>query len=167
MMCAESPKPYSPIRCASPAARSVGHAVLGVTPVEVVAGEARVHAQVLEAAAAEAAGLVDVTKPGNANALARLEAVRALPGFLDVAYDHVPDYQRQFWRVQLAAHDVQVGAADGTDRDLDEDLALNRDGNWHVFEAERLVRRSKPHRPHGAPIPTLPGKQGRGIPTTR
>jgi len=50
----------------------------------VKAGEARVHAQVLETPAAEAAGFVDRREPGNADALTRLEPVGAIPGALDM-----------------------------------------------------------------------------------
>src|ERR1700737_3774669 len=46
----------------------VGDAILSVAAIDVIAGEARVHAQVLETTAAKAAGLVDRREPGNANA---------------------------------------------------------------------------------------------------
>src|SRR2546423_13352255 len=58
----------------------VGDAKLGIAAVDVITGEARVHAKVLETAAAESAALVDGAEPGNANSLTNRISVRAGPG---------------------------------------------------------------------------------------
>src|SRR5437879_8704160 len=101
----------------------VGNAELGIAPVDVIAGEARVDAKVLEPSAAEAAGFVDVAKPGDAEAVTARKSLGALAGRLDPTDDHVADHERELGLAQLAVHDVEVRAAHGADRDTDEDLA--------------------------------------------
>src|SRR5712691_2625462 len=126
----------------------VGDAILGIAAIDVIAGEARVHAKVLESAAAEAAGLVDGAEPRNADALTGPKPVCAVTGALDSPHDHVADHERQLGLAQLTAHDVEVGAANRADRDPDQDLTLTRRGDGQVFEAKGFLRRAKLHRLH-------------------
>src|SRR5207244_9965838 len=126
----------------------VGDAKLGIAAVEVIAGEARVDAKVLETSAAEAAGLVDVAKPGDADAITSRKPLRALAGRLDPADDHVADHERELGLGQFTVHDVEVGAANRTDRDADEDLAAARRRDGQLHEAKGFLRRAKLHRPH-------------------
>ena len=126
----------------------VGDAKLGIAAVDVIAGEARVDAKVLETAAAESAGLVDVAKPGDADAVTSRKPLRALARRLDPTNDHMADHEREFGLGQFAVHDVEVGAANRAGRDTNQDLTASRHGNGQLHEAKRLLRRAKLHRPH-------------------
>ena len=72
----------------------VGDAKLGIAAIDVIAGEAGAYAQVLEAAAAEAAGLVDEAEPGNADTFTGHTSVGARPGRMNLANNHVADHER-------------------------------------------------------------------------
>src|SRR5207245_2856516 len=121
----------------------VGHAKLGITPVDVIAGEARLDAKVLETAAAESAALVDRAKPGDPDAVTVREPLRALARCLQPTDDHVADHEREFGLVQFTVHDVEVGAAHRTDRDTDEDLAATRRRVGQLHGAKGFLRRAK------------------------
>src|SRR5205807_1864682 len=124
------------------------HAELGIAPVNVIAGEPRVDAKVLEPAAAEAAGLIDRAEPGNAEAVTARKPLRALARGLDPTDDHVADHARELGLTQLAVHDVEGRATNGADRDTDQDLAPSRRRDGQLHEAKRFPRRAKLHRPH-------------------
>src|SRR5206468_12244061 len=102
----------------------IGDEVLGVAAIDVVAGEFRLQAEVLEAALAEAAGFVDEAEPGHADALFRRKAVRATAPLGDVAHHHVPNHQRQLRVDQLAIDDVQIGPAYSANRNPDQNLPV-------------------------------------------
>src|SRR5256714_15694329 len=87
----------------------VGHAKLGIAPVDVITGEARVDAKVLETAAAESAALVDRAKPGDPDAVTGREPLRALARCLHPTDDHVADHERELGFAQLTVDDVEVG----------------------------------------------------------
>src|SRR5205823_7696092 len=122
----------------------VGDAKLGIAAVDVIAGEARVHAKVLETAAAESAGLVDRAKPGDADAITSRKPLRALAGRLDPADDHVTDHERKLGFAQLTVDDVEVGATNRADRDTNQDLAASRHRGGQLHEAKGFPRRAKP-----------------------
>src|SRR5207302_9717165 len=126
----------------------VGDAKLGIAAVELIAGEARVDAKVLEAAAAEAAGLVDRAEPGNANADTGREPVRAFARGLDPTDDHVADHEWELGLFQLTVHDVEVGTANRAHRDTNQDLTASRLGDGQLHEAKGFLHRAKLHRPH-------------------
>jgi hypothetical protein len=101
----------------------VGDRQLGVTAVAVIAGELGLVAEVLAAGAAVAALAVGPAEPGDTDPGAGLESARALPRAGHGADDLVARHQRQLRLAQLAVEDVEVGAADATGADPDQDLA--------------------------------------------
>ena len=129
----------------------IGDEVLRIAAIEVIAGEFRLQAQVLETAPAEAAGFVNESEPGHADSLFRRKAVRAIAPPGDVANHHVPDDEWQLGVQQLAVDDVKIGAADGADGDLDQDLLRARAWDGQVFEAQRLSDGAEAHRLHAPP----------------
>ena len=107
----------------------VGDGVLGIAAVDLVAGEARVVAEILLAAAAIEARAVGRAEPRHADAVADGEALDARAERRDLADDLVAENERQLGMRQLAVDDVQIGAAHAAGRDLDEDLV--RPGHGH------------------------------------
>ena len=113
------------------------HRVLGEAAVHVPAGEQRVLAEVLAAAAAEAAGLVGLVQPRHADAVARGERRRARLAARrdelgaraerhDLADDLVAGHDGRAVRRQLALQDVQVGAAHAAGQHPQQHLARAR-----------------------------------------
>src|SRR2546427_354769 len=104
----------------------VGHRVLRVTAVEVVARKARPLAQVLARRAAEAALATRPAKPGHAHPVAGREAIDARTRFRHAAHDLVAEHEGQLGVRQLAIGNVEIGAAHATGTDLDQELAGSR-----------------------------------------
>ena len=101
----------------------VGDGVLGVAAVALIAGEARLRAEVLGAAPAEAAAPARPAEPGDADAVADRDIAHAVAERLDRADDLVAEDERQCRVGQLAVDDVQVGAADAAGPHPDQHLA--------------------------------------------
>jgi hypothetical protein len=57
--------------------------------------------------------------------------------------------QRQFRIGQLSVHDMEVGAADGTGMDADQDLLRSWRGHRDIGQAQRPARRIQDHSVHG------------------
>ena len=128
---------------------------LGVAAVNVVAGEPCPQTEVLAAREAVAALTVRPTEPGDADAVAFPEAIRAVSP-RDHRSDHlVPRDERQLGTVELPVDDVEVGAAHPARVDADQHIAVT----WHrLRDLGRLERRSRgleDHRTHVSK-PTLP-----------
>src|SRR5262249_58419005 len=68
----------------------IGHGVLGVAPVALVAGEAGIGTEILRPAAAEAAATAGPAEPGHSDAIADVHPRDAGPGLLDGPPDLVP-----------------------------------------------------------------------------
>jgi hypothetical protein len=100
----------------------VGDGVLGVTAVDLVAGEAGVRTEVLAARAAVRASAARPAEPRHAHAVARREALDALALADDGADDLVAEDERQPGVGQLAVGHVQIRAADATGVDPDQHL---------------------------------------------
>ena len=88
------------------AERFIRDGELRVTAVNIVAGEARVLAQILAAAAAVAARGVNPTEPRNSHAIADSEAVSARATRPDDADDLVSQDQGKFGPREFAVVDV-------------------------------------------------------------
>jgi hypothetical protein len=135
----------------------VGDDQLGVAAVPVVARELRPVAEVLAARAAEAALAVGPAEPGHPHPLAGSEALAAFEHARD---DLVSRHERELRPVELAVHDVQVGAADAACDDLEERVARTRLGNGEVGRPERAARGIEDHGAHW-------GKATRGVASLR
>jgi hypothetical protein len=107
--------------------------VLRVAAVQVVAGEARLVAEVLGAGPAEAAGPVGRAHPGDAHALSRAAALD------DLADDLVAGNDRIAARRELSGDDVQVGAADAAGTDLEPHLAGGERRQRGALEHQRVL----------------------------
>ena len=128
----------------------VGHGVLGVAAVEVVAGEACVGAEVLAARPAEAAGAAGPPQPGNADPRAGVEARDVGAEGDDFAHDLMAEHERELGVGQLAVDDVQVGAAHAARRDPQQHLVRSGNGHRQARFAQRPPRGVEEHRAHGA-----------------
>ena len=118
----------------------VGHRVLGVAAVAVVAGEACAVAEVLPARAAVAAVAVGPAQPGTPRRGRRREALAAAHHAPD---DLVAEHQRQLGSVELAVDDVQVGAAHAAGGHLEQHLPGPARSVGQVAAAARSGRRRR------------------------
>src|SRR5205807_7403890 len=105
------------------AVAGVGHRVIRVAAVDLVAREPRPLAQVLARGAAEAALAARPAKPRHAHPVAGREAIDARTRFRDGAHDLVAEHQGQLGVRQLAVGDVEIGAAHPARPNLDQELA--------------------------------------------
>ena len=128
------------------------HGVLGEAAVHVPAGEARLEAEVLVAARAEAARAAGAVQPGDPDAIAGAPRRDARPAARDAADHLMTGHDLRALRRELALDDVQVGAADAAHLDAHQHLAGPRLGHGAFDERERtrrdVARRAQPHRPH-------------------
>jgi hypothetical protein len=97
--------------------------LLGEAAVFVVSREARVLAEVLVAALAVRAGLAGLVQPGEADAVAFLEALGVFPGSCDAADDLVTRHDGQDGERDLPLADMDVGAAEPAALDVDHDFS--------------------------------------------
>ena len=117
----------------------MGHRILGVTAVDVVAGKAGAVAEIFLAAQAEVTVAAGFSQPGHAHHLAD-QAVRHRAAHLHhLADDLVPRHQRQFGFSQVAIHHVQVGATYRAAADSDQHLLIAGRGYGDVVELQRLA----------------------------
>ena len=118
----------------------VDHGQLGVAAVVVPAGEARLEAEVLVAAEAEAARAVGAAQPGDADPLAHREPLGAGPAPVDPAHDLVAGHDVAAMGGQVALDHVQVGPAHAAGADPDPDLARSGLGIGPLAEHQRRAR---------------------------
>src|SRR5207248_8189452 len=104
----------------------VGDGQLGIAPIDLIAGEAGLIAEVLISAPAVFTSPASPAEPGHPDPVADLEAVDPGSGLGHRADDLVTGHQRQLRPRQLAVENVQIGATHGAGVDLD--LHLSRAG---------------------------------------
>jgi hypothetical protein len=129
----------------------VGNRKLRVAAVQVVAGEAGAQAEVLAAAAAEAAVAVRPAEPGDADALAGLELHPFTRGVHD-SDDLMAEDERQLRFGQLAVDDVQVGPADAAGLDANANLAVPGLGVRQLHLLQRPAGNVEHQRTHGTRV---------------
>jgi hypothetical protein len=111
--------------------------VFGIAAVDGVAREGGVVAEILAALAAEEAGSVGATEPGDAGPRAWFPAGTSLPKLLDAPDDLVARGDGSVQRRQFSGGDVQVGAADAAGFDAEQDFAGAWLGNGQVLHRQR------------------------------
>ena len=126
----------------------VGDSRAGIAAIDLVAGEARVIAEVLLATPAIEARAVGPAEPRHADAVADGEALRALAEARHPAHDLMPEDEGQFGLRKLAVENVEIGAAHAASRNLDEDLAGSGCRDFHFRGPKRLPGRVQHHRLH-------------------
>ena len=126
----------------------VGDRVLGVAAVQLVAGEARLRAEILVAATAEAAVAARPAEPRHADPVALAQGVDVGSRALHRGDDLVPEDERELRRRQLAVDDVQVGAADAARPDPQQHLARRDGGDRQIGRPQGAARRVEHHRAH-------------------
>ena len=119
----------------------VRHGVLGIAPVQGVAGEAWMVAEVLPALAAVAADPAGVAQPRHPDAVADPEFFHPRPHGGHRAGNLMTEDQGQFGLGQLPVHDMQIGAADPAGPHPDEHLLRAGPGNQDFLRPKRLPRR--------------------------
>jgi hypothetical protein len=130
------------------AAARVGDRELGVPAVELIAGEARLGAEVLAPGRAEAAGAVGPPEPRDPDAVALAHRVHVVAGRLDHADHLVAEHERQLRVGKLAVHDVQVRAADRARADANSHLAGTGVRVRNLSRVKRAPRLVEQHRAH-------------------
>jgi hypothetical protein len=126
----------------------VGHRVAGIAAVDLIAGEARIVAEILLARAAIGASAVGPAEPGHTDAVADCQLRHALAERFDAADDLMPEHERQLGLVELAVENVQVGTAYAAGRHLDQDLPAPWLGHCDFGVLEWCAGALKQHRLH-------------------
>ena len=142
----------------------VGDHGFGEAAVEVVAGEARLRAQVLPAGQAEPARAASPAEPRHADALPGREPLRSRARRVHDTHDLVAGHDRPAEVGQLAVDDVQVGAAHAARADAQPHLAGPGLGPRPFDETQRLARSVEDERSHRAAPPAVTGASGRPRP---
>jgi hypothetical protein len=115
-----------------------GH-IFGVAPVDGVAGEQRIFAEVLALAQACLARATGAMQPGDSNTRSQRIPARSLSCRHDCADHLMPgDDLRQFGS-KLAFHHMQVSAADAAGVDLDQHFIILRFRHRNVAPHERMA----------------------------
>ena len=135
----------------------IGQRLLGEAAIDRVAREARAVAEVLAAAAAEAAAAAGPAEPGNAHTLPQAEACDAAAKLQHRTDDLMAEHQWEFRLGELAVDDVQVGAADPTDVNLQRQLALTGLTVRKIGFLQGSPDAVEHHRTHRDPRPSSPG----------
>ena len=137
--------PRAEERCGRHVVETVGQEVgvglvdegeLGVAPVDVPAGEARVEAEVLPAGGAEATAPAGVGEPRDADALSLPPAGATRPDRVDGADHLVAGRHQVAVRRQVALGQMQVGPAHPAGEDPEADLPGSRLGH-RPFESDQ------------------------------
>src|ERR1700730_5923772 len=116
----------------------VGNGELGVTAIDVVAGEARVVAKILAVRSTINAFAIRPAQPRNPDAVADREIFDALAGLLDAPDNLMSQNQRQLRVGQFAIDNMKIGPANGAGVNPDKQLACLRLWFWHVTGYERF-----------------------------
>jgi len=112
----------------------IGHSELGVTPVDGIASETRVIAQIFPTRAAISALTIGPAKPRNAYAVANFEfRIYFFSNPFDAGNDLVTWYERQLWIRQFTIGHVKVCPAHRARSDSHEQLSLGR--SWFPYVA--------------------------------
>jgi hypothetical protein len=111
--------------------------VLCVAPVDGVAGEDGIVAEILFAAAAEGAGAVGAADPGDADAHPR----GAVSGRTcdDLADNLMAGDEGPVDEGEIAFEDMEIGAAYSAGEDTEEEMAFGQDGAGNVFDLKGLI----------------------------
>jgi hypothetical protein len=111
--------------------------IFGVAAVDGIAGVGGMVAEILAVLAAEGTGAIDAAEPGDADALADTDRVDTDAEFFDARHDLMSRcYGITQW-LKFSCGDVEVGAADATGFDFEENLARAGLGDGQVFENQR------------------------------
>jgi hypothetical protein len=90
----------------------VGHGIIGIPTVAIIAGESRPITEVLTPAQAVAAGSTSPSEPGDTDPVTRAEALYLRSSLYDRAHDLVAQDERELGVGELTGRDVQIGSAD-------------------------------------------------------
>jgi hypothetical protein len=113
---------------------ALGHdGILGVSAIDVIAGERSQSAEILPSATAEFAASACGLKPGDADAIAFLHRAHAFPYLIGDAHCLVSGYDGSLRRREFAFHNVQVGPADAAD------LHAHANFTWTGFRRRNLL----------------------------
>ena len=125
--------------------------ILRVPTVIRVSGEAGGLTEVLATRNAVAAVAVGLSEPRYSNAVALLQARDLSPKTNGSADDLMARDYRHLRRRKISLHDVEVGAADSTSLDADDDVMRSRQRDRDLLEAQRgAVNRPLMVENHGA-----------------
>jgi hypothetical protein len=105
-------------------------------------------AEVFAAVQAVLTTLARAAQPRHADAIANRERLDRITASDDPPDDLVPEDERQLRTRQLAVEDVQVGAADATGADLDQEIVRARRRPLQFAQLQRLSRTIEHHRAH-------------------
>src|SRR5690606_23917313 len=114
----------------------VRNGVLRIAARQLVAGEARVRAQILAPGATVTAVPARAAEPRDADSVAGPKARGAVADGFDAADDLVTRHERQRGLRQLAVDDMQIRAADGARLDAQQHLARARRRHWQRAQLE-------------------------------
>ena len=126
----------------------VGDRVLGVAAVQLVAGEARLRAEILVAATAEAALAARPAEPRHADPVALAHGVDVASRPLHRGDDLVSEDERELRQRQIAVDDVQIGATDAARPDAQQHLARRDGGDGQIGRPQGAAGRVEQHRAH-------------------
>src|SRR5688572_10201690 len=122
--------------------------VFGISAVQVIAGKARVIAEILAAARAVGARAASAAEPGHADALTGCEALRFRYSLDYFADDLMSEDERKLVSRELAVGDVKVGAADATREHADQHLPRSRLRTHELGSNELGARAFEQHGAH-------------------
>ena len=108
-----------------------------------VAGEARVAAQILAPARAVLARAARVPEPRNADPIADVQMRHAVTYHVDEADDLMSGDDRDLNGRQVAVDDVEIGAADAARANADDHFAGQRNRNFAITQLERPAARRR------------------------
>lgn len=132
----------------------VGKRVIGITAVDLIAGEARAISQILTAGPAKPAGPAAMAQPWDADALADCQSLDPLALGGDDADDFVAGNQRQTGRGQFAVEGMQISPADAACANPDQHLIRRRIRYCSFGGTKRLSRPIEEHCAHrSGPFP--------------
>src|ERR1700730_17640886 len=126
----------------------VGNGELGVTAVDVVAGEAGVVAKILSGRSTINGFAIRPAQPRNPDAVTDRKIFDALASLLDAPDNLMSQNQRQLRVGQLAINNVQIGPANGAGVNPDKQLACLPLWFRHIVQHERFSRFLQNHRAH-------------------
>jgi hypothetical protein len=126
----------------------VSDRVLSEAAIQRVPSEAGTITEVLAPASAIATLSARPAEPGHADSLTGNESIRPRPGPDNLSDDLMPEDERQLWTRQLPSDDMEVGPADTTGTDPEQDLARTRLRDGKLLENQGLPRSFEHHRPH-------------------
>ena len=134
----------------------IGNRVLGVSPIDLIAGEARFIAEILVAVAAIEACAARMPKPRNPDPFTNGKTGHALSGLRHPADNFVPRNNRQFRFREIAVDHMQVRTAHAAGAYLDQNLTGAGTRLRQLFMAKSLARPLEDHCFHAfAPMAPL------------